>query len=135
MATKIKSVLGKRLRPTAELQTNDSGLGIGGSSASESEQEARLSDESDTDSDDDDDDSSDGNSSSSATDDEEDLPDGLPTCETALEEPMFEESGGQQACAICPAKQFKKGQSPKDHLQSNVRWLFTSIEEYISLSE
>lgn len=118
MATKIKSVLGKRMRPTAELQTNDSGLGIGGSSASESEQEARLSDESDTDSDDDDDDDS--SNGSSATDAEEDLPDDLPTCEKALEEPMFEENEGQQACAICPAKQFKNGQSPKDHLQSNV---------------
>lgn len=95
MSTKVKSVLGKRLR------------GDEGEDQAESEDESfsegRLSDESETDSDE-------------AEEFEEDLD--LPTCAEALKQPLFEDGNGDQGCCICPAKQIKKGSKPEQHTGS-----------------
>lgn len=115
MATKMKSVLGKRSRMSKGFQ-DAAPIASGSEPEDDSDDSNPISGESDSDTSSDEDDSE-------SDDEEEELPENLPGYDQVLQQPFYEvgDKGDQLQCVLCGPKIFQsKDKFKQEHMSSKV---------------
>lgn len=115
MATKMKSVLGKRARPSKQPEAVIAPV-ASASSEEDSDFSNPISGESDSDEDDED------NSGEEESDEDEDLPANLPTYAEVTKNPLYEVGeNGERQCVLCEPKKIQNTEvAEREHLTSKV---------------